>query len=251
MNKKTISVLITDLDNTLYDWVEVWYQSFRAMLDRVVEASGVPEEILLSEIKAVHQKHGTSEYAFLLEELPSLQAKHPVLDIPGIYSEAIHSYRRARKEHLKLFPRVEETLRTIKARGCTIVAYTESMAFYTNYSPSGEDREWSIMVIPADGSGPTKGVALTQLVVATNVTKDIEVGPAWLPWDRVMIFARNLKAEWNPIYLVDAETREERRLETGTRMNHDLTCSSSGWLAFRAQVASWDDIFVAPLPRTP
>jgi hypothetical protein len=77
------------------------------------------------------------------------------------------------------------------------------------------------------------------------------VGPAWLPWGRTIVYARNLKAEWNPIYIVDTETREELRLETQTRMNHDLTCSRTGLLAFRAQVASWDDIFVAALGRTP
>jgi hypothetical protein len=34
-------------------------------------------------------------------------------------------------------------------------------------------------------------------------------------------------------------------------MNHDLTCARNGLLAFRAQVASWDDIFIAPLGRVP
>ena len=103
------------------------------------------------------------------------------------------------------------------------------------------------MTVPADGSGPAKGMALAKLTVATNVVKDPEVGPAWLPWGRAIVYARNLKAEWNPIYAVDAATREEVRLEMRTRMNHDLTCASDGRLAFRAQVASWDDIFVADL----
>jgi dipeptidyl aminopeptidase/acylaminoacyl peptidase len=123
--------------------------------------------------------------------------------------------------------------------------------FYSNYSPTGEEKEWSIVAVPADGSGPTKGVALAKLVVAVNVVTDLEVGPAWLAWGRAIVYARNLKAEWNPIYVVDTETREELRLETQTRMNHDLTCSRTGLLAFRAQVASWDDIFVASLGRTP
>jgi Tol biopolymer transport system component len=125
------------------------------------------------------------------------------------------------------------------------------VAFYSNYSPTGEEKEWSIVAVPADGSGPTKGVALAKLVVAVNVVTDLEVGPAWLAWGRAIVYARNLKAEWNPIYVVDTETREELRLETQTRMNHDLTCSRTGLLAFRAQVASWDDIFVASLGRTP
>lgn len=125
------------------------------------------------------------------------------------------------------------------------------LAFYSNYSPSGEEKEWSIVTVPADGTGPTKGTALAKLAVAVNAVKDPEVGPAWLPWGRALVYARNNKAEWNPIYVVDAETHEELRIETGTRMNHDLTCSRDGLLAFRAQVASWDDIFVAPLRRAP
>lgn len=125
------------------------------------------------------------------------------------------------------------------------------LAFYSNYSPSGEEREWSIVTVPADGSGPAKGVALAKLTVATNVVKDPEVGPAWLPWGHAIVYARNLKAEWNPIHAVDADTREDLRLETRTRMNHDLTCSRDGRLAFRAQVASWDDVFVADLRGTP
>jgi Tol biopolymer transport system component len=123
------------------------------------------------------------------------------------------------------------------------------VAFYSNYSPSGEEKEWSIVTVPADGSGPAKGSALAQRAAAANVVKDPEVGPAWLPAGHALVYARNNKAEWNPIYVVDADTHEEIRIETPTRMNHDLTCSGRGVLAFRAQVASWDDIFLARLVK--
>jgi dipeptidyl aminopeptidase/acylaminoacyl peptidase len=125
------------------------------------------------------------------------------------------------------------------------------VAFYSNYSPTNQEKEWSIVAVPADGSGPTKGALLAKLTAGVNVVKDPEVGPAWLPWGRALVYARDQKAEWNPIYAVDTETGEELRIETPTRMNHDLTCSRNGLLAFRAQVASWDDIFVAPLRRVP
>ena len=121
------------------------------------------------------------------------------------------------------------------------------IAFYSNYNPNSQDREWSIVVVPADGSGPNKGSALSALAVAGDVIKDPEVGPAWLPDSRRIAYARNVKAEFNPIWMVDVDSRAEQRVETGTRMNHDLTCSPDGLLAFRAQVKSWDDIFVAPL----
>jgi Tol biopolymer transport system component len=123
------------------------------------------------------------------------------------------------------------------------------IAFYSNYSPGGEEKEWSIVVVPADGTGPTKGAALAQRAAATNVVTDPEIGPAWLSVGRALVYARNIKAEWNPIYVVDAETHEQARIETSTRMNHDLTCSRQGQLAFRAQVASWDDVFVAPIVK--
>src|SRR5262249_7662938 len=68
------------------------------------------------------------------------------------------------------------------------------IAFYPNYSPSGEEKEWSIVVVPADGSGPSKGAALAKRAVALNVVTDPEVGPAWLPWGHALVYARNLKA---------------------------------------------------------
>ncbi len=126
-----------------------------------------------------------------------------------------------------------------------------AIAFYSSYNPAGEDKVWSLVVVPADGSSPTKGAALAERAFAVNVVKDPEVGPAWLPVGKQLIYARNVKKEFHPIYLVDAVTKEERRIETGTRMNHDLACSRRGVLAFRAQVASWDDIFVVPLVRMP
>ena len=126
-----------------------------------------------------------------------------------------------------------------------------AIAFYSSYNPAGEDKVWSIVAAPADGSGPKKGAALAERAFAMNVVKDPQVGPAWLPRGQSLVYARDLKKEFNPIYVVDAATKEERRIETGTRMNHDLVCSSRGVLAFRAQVASWDDIFVAPLVKMP
>ena len=61
-----VSVIITDLDNTLFDWVEIWFQPFNAMLEKLVSSSGIPRQQLIDEIREVHQKHGSSEYAFLI-----------------------------------------------------------------------------------------------------------------------------------------------------------------------------------------
>jgi phosphoglycolate phosphatase-like HAD superfamily hydrolase len=132
MSKQLVSVLVTDLDNTLFDWFEFWYHSFSAMLDRLAKDSGIAKEALISEIKLIHERHQTSEYAFLIQELPSLQERHPNKDLAETYNDAIHEYRKARIQHLKLYPGVMDTLRTLKEKGTLIIAYTESMGFYTN-----------------------------------------------------------------------------------------------------------------------
>jgi phosphoglycolate phosphatase-like HAD superfamily hydrolase len=131
--KREIKVLVTDLDNTLFDWFGIWYASFSAMLHEIVRISGIPVETLEQEIKAVHEKHGTSEYAFLIEELPSLIAKHPDQKLTEVYEPAITAYREARRSQLVLYPSALDTLREIKAKRTLVIGYTESLEFYTTY----------------------------------------------------------------------------------------------------------------------
>jgi phosphoglycolate phosphatase-like HAD superfamily hydrolase len=129
--KKT--ALITDLDNTLFDWVELWLNSFSSMLDGVVEISGIPREKLIPEIRDVHRKHGTSEYSFLIDELPSLRLASNAKRAVDVFAPAINAYREKREQFLHLYPTVAETLLKIKGRGAHIIGYTESMAFYSNF----------------------------------------------------------------------------------------------------------------------
>jgi phosphoglycolate phosphatase-like HAD superfamily hydrolase len=131
-SRPAVSALVTDLDNTLFDWIEIWYRSIRAMLNRLAADSGVPEQDLESELRAVHREHGTPEYAFAIEELPSLRRKHPAGDLTAIYSAAIQAFREARREARRLYPTVRQTLQELKDRGCIVAAYTESTAFYTD-----------------------------------------------------------------------------------------------------------------------
>lgn len=127
------NTLITDFDNTLYDWFHMWFQSFNAMLTEVARISGLDEETLIPQIRKVHQKYGTSEYSFLLEELPCLKAMYPEQDIAKVFDEAIHAYRSARKSSLRLYGGVLETLTDLRSKGVLIVIYTESLGYYTNF----------------------------------------------------------------------------------------------------------------------
>jgi FMN phosphatase YigB (HAD superfamily) len=127
------TTLITDFDNTLYDWFHTWYQSFNAMLIEIERISGVPRHELVPEIRRIHQKYGTSEYSFLIEELPVIKTKFAGRDVMQIFDSAVHAYRSARKSSLKLYDGVIETLRDLKSNDVMIVIYTESLGYYTNF----------------------------------------------------------------------------------------------------------------------
>ena len=125
-------ILITDVDNTLLDWQDLWYQTFSAMIGSVIEIAGVDPELLYAQCSIIHQKYGTSEYSRLLEELPCLQELYGD-KILTVMAPAIDAFRDVRRRVLQLYPTVEETLKALKAAGVIIAAFTESKAFYTNY----------------------------------------------------------------------------------------------------------------------
>eukprot|EP00768_Dysnectes_brevis_P004557 gnl/Dysnectes_brevis/3284_a4117_676.p1 GENE.gnl/Dysnectes_brevis/3284_a4117_676~~gnl/Dysnectes_brevis/3284_a4117_676.p1 ORF type:complete len:290 (+),score=-62.55 gnl/Dysnectes_brevis/3284_a4117_676:119-988(+) len=133
-NKPKKSVLITDLDNTLFDWFDIWCATFIPMLEKVVEISGIPKEVLIQEIKPIHRKHGTAEYAFVLEELPSLKNMYGSREnIIEALNPAIHLARSNRIKHMRLFSGVYDTLTELKCRRVRVIAYTESKEWYTKY----------------------------------------------------------------------------------------------------------------------
>jgi Tol biopolymer transport system component len=123
----------------------------------------------------------------------------------------------------------------------------ERIAFYSNYNPMNDPKIWSIVVIASDGSDPTEGEGLVAKVVAMDVIPDVEVGPAWMPDSNRIVFVKNDRQEYNPIYVADLREKTAIPLKTDTKMNHDITCSADGTIAFRAQVDQWDQIFLMKL----
>lgn len=135
--KPTVSLLITDVDNTLFDWLGVWHASFGAMINRIAQASAIPREQLEREFRQIHQRYGTVEYGFSIEQLPCLQKKYPNDDLRERFSDAIDAYRSERDRYLRLYPGVEDTLKRIRSSGTKVVAYTESPWYITGYRIRG------------------------------------------------------------------------------------------------------------------
>ena len=128
--RQTIWLLITDLDNTLYDWYSSFVPAFYAMVDAAAEILQADREKLLDELKAVHQRYHNSEQPFALLETPIVEKRYPEaapLERKQQLEEAFVAFNRVRKTYLRLYPGVLETIRAIRNSGCLVVGHTEAV----------------------------------------------------------------------------------------------------------------------------
>ncbi|MEE1173224.1 MAG: HAD family hydrolase [Ruminococcus sp.] len=124
--KKT---LITDLDDTLYDWIGFFIPAFYALVDELVVITGIDKNVLLTEFKEKHQYYGSVEYPFVTLSLPSIKEKYSSLsdeELKSVLNEAFHRFNSVRKRKLQLYDGVEETLKELSDNNVTIIGYTES-----------------------------------------------------------------------------------------------------------------------------
>jgi FMN phosphatase YigB (HAD superfamily) len=143
MQKK---LLITDLDNTLYDWVTFFTASFRNMVSELTSVLDTSEDVLLDEFKSIHQRYGNSEQPFAVLELPSVQRKFGDLSREELVRKldpALHRFNSTRKQTLVLYDGVAETLSAIRAAGTTIVGHTEAIL---------ANSYWRLRMLAIDGN---------------------------------------------------------------------------------------------------
>ncbi|MEY4631811.1 MAG: hypothetical protein RIQ81_1931 [Pseudomonadota bacterium] len=109
-----------------------------------------------------------------------------------------------------------------------------------------ESSRWNIHVVPVDGQGfPLSDTDLSRRIVARDVVVDLNTGPAWTPDGRKVIYVKRDPTLFNPIHAYDLFEGKTYHFKTNTRMNRDIMMSKLGVLSFRAQVGSWDKVFVA------
>jgi phosphoglycolate phosphatase-like HAD superfamily hydrolase len=127
-----IKLLVTDLDNTLYDWLGFFVPSFYAMVRAAVPIVGLTEDEILAEFKEVNLASGNTEKPFALLDLPSVRERFGNLTVPEqkeMLDEAFHEFNRVRKRTLSLYEGVSETLTHIKTTGTIIVAHTDAHVY--------------------------------------------------------------------------------------------------------------------------
>lgn len=128
-SKPHIRLVITDLDNTLYDWVTYFVSAFYGMIEVASRLLDADQEKLLDDIREVHQRNHDSEQAFALLETKTVLERYGKLsrfERMQALDEAFHKFNSIRDKTLKLYPGVLETLETINKSGCRAVAHTEA-----------------------------------------------------------------------------------------------------------------------------
>lgn len=125
-------LLICDLDNTLYDWVDYFVDAFYAMVDEVVRITGCDREELLDDFRNVHRIHHDAEHPFALLETKSVNELFPNKtrsEIASILNPAMHAFNSVRKHRLSLYPTVRSTLEQLDQKNVLLVAHTESKLY--------------------------------------------------------------------------------------------------------------------------
>lgn len=119
------ALLLTDLDNTLYNWVDFFAPSFRAMVRALGKSARVTEDRLYEDFRAVYRQHATLEYAFAVQELRCLSNLTPET-LDGLVDVANGAFIRVRKRNLTPYPGVRETLQWAGKNGVFVVGVTNA-----------------------------------------------------------------------------------------------------------------------------
>lgn len=125
-------LLVCDLDNTLYDWVGFFVPSFYAMVDKAIAILGCDRDLLLDDLKEVHQRYHDSEHPFALLETNTVQRLLGTLEIREqrqILDPAFKAFNTMRKQTLRLYPGVELALEQFQRAGIKLVAHSESRLY--------------------------------------------------------------------------------------------------------------------------
>ena len=125
-------VLLTDVDNTLFSWIDYFAPCFRALIHAVSRTGNIPEDALYDSFQMIFQREGTVEYRhaiqenLLVRELPK-EVQEKLLHVGTV------AFSRAQRHHLHPYPTVKETLQRLREDGVLIVAVTNSGALQAIY----------------------------------------------------------------------------------------------------------------------
>jgi phosphoglycolate phosphatase len=123
-----LRAVITDLDNTLYPWVDYIVPSVEAMVDSLVATTGLPRVRIVQSLKAVYSKYESNEYPFAIQESELFKPYEADFDSFNalVLGPARQAFRIAREHYLRPYPGVRETLEALRDRKLLVIGLTDA-----------------------------------------------------------------------------------------------------------------------------
>lgn len=123
-----LKAIVTDLDNTLYSWVDYIVPSLEAMVASLEQTTGRPRIEIVQSLKAVYTRHESNEYPFAIQESSLFRPYKADFDSFDalVVRPARRAFAEARRRYLHPYPHVRETLEQIRARGLKVVALSDA-----------------------------------------------------------------------------------------------------------------------------
>jgi len=123
-----IRAVVTDLDNTLYSWVNYIVPALEAMVSSLCATTGYPRVRVVQSLKEVYERVGTNDYAFAIQESSIFREFHSDFDSFNalVIGPAKEAFARARRKYLELYPGAREGLEALRAQGVKVIGLTDS-----------------------------------------------------------------------------------------------------------------------------
>jgi FMN phosphatase YigB (HAD superfamily) len=123
-----IRAVVTDLDNTLYPWVDYIVPCLEAMVDSLTATTGLPRIRIVQSLKEVYTRYESNEYPFAIQESDIFQPYERDFDSFNrlVVEPAASAFKAARARWLHPYPGVAETLQWIREQGLTLVALSDA-----------------------------------------------------------------------------------------------------------------------------
>jgi len=124
----TLRAVVTDLDNTLYPWVDYIVPSLEAMVDSLVETTGRPRIDIVQSLKAVYAHRESNEYPFAIQESSLFHPYRADFDSFDalVIRPAQRAFAEARRRYLQPYPGVRDALLRLRDLGVPVAALTDA-----------------------------------------------------------------------------------------------------------------------------
>jgi FMN phosphatase YigB (HAD superfamily) len=123
------TILITDVDNTLYDYVQFFAPPFRAMVKSISSETGVPEDVLYADFKSIFKEIGTFDYQYLIGRLAALRHL-PISRLERVIDKGRKAWNWHRDRNLRPYPGIIEALEELRNGGVLIIAVTNAPYYH-------------------------------------------------------------------------------------------------------------------------